>query len=71
MKKSKEEIEYNDIPVHFCTDCLSLRILSLDQEGDFCDDCGSTSVHTCHISEWERLFFNKYNTHFLNGRNKR
>ena len=47
--KSKEE--YNNIPVHYCIKCLSLKILVYDEETSYCDDCGSTDIAEAHINE--------------------
>lgn len=43
--------EYNNIPVHYCTKCLSLKVLIYDEITDYCDDCGSTNIATAHIDE--------------------
>lgn len=72
LKSQMSKQEYNDIPVFYCKECLSLKILNLEGEGDFCDDCGCTHITTSHIQEWEKLFEEKYNIKYLNnGREKR
>ena len=43
--------EYNDIPVHYCTKCGSLRIIIFDNDTDYCDECGSTDIAEAHIEE--------------------
>ena len=58
--------EYEDIPVYYCENCLSLKILPLYGELDYCDDCGSTQINSCNIHEWEILYEKKYNKKFLN-----
>lgn len=35
--------KYDEEPVHFCMDCLSLNIKTID-EVDYCDDCGSVEI---------------------------
>ena len=40
-KLSKEE--YNNEPVYYCSDCLSLRIRDIDGT-EYCDKCGSTNI---------------------------
>lgn len=57
--------EYNDIPVHFCKHCLSLRIMSTE-DIDYCDECGSTDITEDHISNWEGLYELRYDNNFLN-----
>lgn len=65
---SKEE--YNNIPVHYCTNCLSLDIRYTDDEIDFCDDCGDIDIEIIHIEFWEELYKNKYGKKFLQLKNK-
>ena len=55
--------EYNDIPVYYCTECLSLKIISLNDEQCFCDECGNTDIEECNIKDWEEMYKAKYN-HF-------
>ena len=40
-KLSKED--YNNEPVYYCTECMSLRIRNIDGT-DYCDKCGSTNI---------------------------
>lgn len=63
--------DYNNEPVLFCSECLSLRIMSLDNT-DFCDKCGSTNIVSSNIKDWEDLYFKKYNHKFIEyGRRKK
>lgn len=59
----EDKFQYNDIPVLYCKRCLSLRIMNDEILGDYCPDCGSTSIEEGHINEWRRLIRekNKYN----------
>ena len=59
--------EYNNEPVFYCVDCLSLKIKNLaETEGlDYCDDCGSTNIDSCHIEEWEEKYINKHKHGYL------
>ena len=67
-KLSKED--YNNEPVFYCTECLSLRVRTIDGT-DYCDKCGSTDIQECHIEEWEQKYIKKYNNNPLNyGRSK-
>lgn len=51
--------EYNDVPVIYCKNCLSLKILTVDGM-DYCDNCGSTDMAETYIGEWEKLYADKY-----------
>mgnify|MGYP003595038515 FL=1 len=57
--------DYNNIPVHFCTNCLSLKIRFTDDGIDFCDECGDIDIETTHIDIWSRLYESKYGHKFL------
>ena len=56
--------DYNDIPVYYCKNCLSLKIINLDEEDCYCDDCGSTAIETAHIDEWKKMYKDKYGKDF-------
>lgn len=56
--------EYNDMPVFFCDDCLSLAILKMD-DYNYCKDCGSTNVKLTMIDDWERRYKQKYGKKLL------
>lgn len=57
--------EYNDIPVEYCSHCLSLAILDMDGT-PYCDKCGSTDISSTHISQWEKIYATKYAGDYLN-----
>ena len=57
--------DYNNIPIHFCTNCLSINIRFTDDELDFCDDCGDIDIKTTHVDLWSRLYEEKYGHKFL------
>lgn len=56
--------EYNDIPVYFCGQCLSLRIKSID-DYDYCVDCGNTNIKIDHIDNWLEKYEYKYDEQFI------
>lgn len=56
--------EYNDEPVYYCKQCLSLKIKVVGGF-DFCDECGDTDIATAHIEEWEKLYEARYGHKFL------
>lgn len=59
--------EYNNEPVYYCKDCLSLRIKTVvvDMDLDYCDECGSTDVTQTTIEEWQKMYKNKYGFDYL------
>lgn len=59
--------EYNNIPVHYCKNCLSIKING-EEECDYCEDCGGTNIDQCHISEWEEMFIKKNGYRYLEGK---
>lgn len=59
--------EYNEEPVIYCKDCLSLRIMEIGGTA-LCDDCGSTEFEEANIRDWEKLFESKYGYNFLNNK---
>lgn len=62
---SAQHKKYNDIPVHYCKQCLSLRILDLNGI-EYCDKCSSTDIEECNIEEWEELYKQKFNSKYIN-----
>ena len=56
--------DYNDEPVHYCKQCLSLKI-KIVGGFDFCDDCGDTDIASTSIEEWEKLYEERYGHKFL------
>ena len=65
MGESKEA--YNDIPVFYCKNCLSLRVESVPgmEELDYCDECGATDIGKCHIEEWRQKYKSKFGFDYL------
>ena len=45
---------YNDDPVFYCSNCLSLSIRDVDSDG-YCDSCGSTKIESTDIDTWESM----------------
>lgn len=62
MDSLREEVKYNDIPVHYCERCLSLRIRFVQglDDSEYCDHCGSTVIREAHIEDWRQLFKDRY-----------
>lgn len=58
--------DFNDIPVEYCTKCLSLRIINYQgRVKSYCDECGSTDTNKGHIDDWEKLYKQKYGKAFM------
>lgn len=57
--------EYNDEPVYYCKNCLSLRVMPLNDKISFCDICGNTDIGKCHINEWMKLYREKYGKDYI------
>lgn len=62
----EEKINYNDIPVLYCTKCLSLKIKGVG-DLDYCANCGATDIDKAHIKYWDSLYVEKYGKHFINN----
>lgn len=65
-KINKED--YDAIPVTYCKQCLSLKILLVDGTIDYCDDCGSTDIATTDIHTWEKMYKEKYGKSYINNK---
>jgi len=72
MPKSRERTEYtkeeyNNEPVFYCKNCLSLKVLSIEgvKDTDFCDTCSSTDIGSCSIEEWRQMYRDKYGFDYL------
>lgn len=55
---------YNSIPVYYCKDCGSLRIMTMGdtEDDDYCDNCGSTTIGKASIDVWIDLQETKFKT---------
>lgn len=64
LSKDSIESQYNDEPVYYCKNCLSLYIVSLDafnpDEGCYCENCSKTDIGITDIFSYRELYFNKY-----------
>lgn len=50
--------EYNEIPVYYCTKCMSLNIVKDKKYVMYCQDCGAGPKHldVTFIDKYEKLF---------------
>lgn len=57
-----QTVNYNEEPVFYCSNCLSLKVKNLgdDSEICYCDNCGSTEIDTTDIYSWKALYKEKY-----------
>lgn len=60
-KLTKEE--YNSIPVMYCKQCRSLKIMQSDY--DYCDQCGCTDIEETDINTWENLYESMYGEKYV------
>ena len=65
MNELNNKEDYNQIPIHYCEHCLSIKILTFDDKS-FCDICGSMDIEQTQIEEWEEKYKEKYGKKFLN-----
>lgn len=56
---------YNDIPVAFCSRCLSLKIRKTEDNEDYCDDCGETKIRYGSIDAWTDLVKEEKGNNFV------
>ena len=68
MSSLGKDFNYNDIPVYYCKQCLSLKIKTIPHimDMDYCDDCNSTNIGKTSIFEWEKMFEERYGYKYLN-----
>ena len=63
----EKQPDYNQEPVFFCKNCLSLKIrngVGLE-DSDYCDECGSTEIGQASIEDWQEMYKSKYGHYFL------
>lgn len=66
MTYSKDS--YNDEPVHYCKNCLSLNTKILNNSSlVVCGECGNTDIEETHINEWTEMFNKEYGRYFLSS----
>lgn len=58
--------EYNDEPVFYCTNCLSLSIANYSKAIPcYCSKCTSTNIEQTSIDDWEKLYEERYGKKYL------
>lgn len=64
MAYSKDE--YENEPVHYCGNCLSLNIKELPGvKLDICRECGNTDIQTTDMDHWNHLYTEEYGSAFM------
>jgi ribosomal protein L37AE/L43A len=67
MSANKEE--FNKIPIHFCENCLSIKILRISPNINLCLDCNSTDIGSTDFRCWEIAYELEYNVKFIDKKN--
>lgn len=57
--------EYDEEPIYYCRECLSIKINGELEGCDYCEDCGSTNIESCNIFEWEAMYKKRKGKTFL------
>lgn len=57
--------QYNEDPVYFCKECLSINIRFTREDIDYCDNCGSVDIDKTNIYTWIHFYTRKYGKPFL------
>lgn len=74
MEDIKQELltkeQYNEIPVLYCKQCLSLKIMQVYGTIDYCDNCGSTDVEETDINSWEQKYIETNGEPYIIKENK-
>lgn len=59
--------EYENEPVYYCKDCLSLKIkfiAGLDNS-EYCCDCNSTNIVKGTFKEWDELYRERFHHSYI------
>lgn len=60
--------EYNEEPVSYCRNCLSLKIKKVGNlELYACQECGNVDIEMDTITDWDKKYVQKYGKSFLDG----
>lgn len=62
-----EENNFNNEPVFYCKNCLSLKVKIVPgmEDLDYCDECGATSIAQTNIETWEKMYEDKFGFKYL------
>jgi len=63
--------EYNNEPVHYCVNCLSLNIKEINKSTlHACLECGNIKIEETSIDNWNELYNKQYGRYFLSEERK-
>ena len=68
MNNTEVNNPYDEEPVFYCKNCLSLKIRTLEDLGldiCYCEKCSNTDIEQTDIFTWEELYKNKYGHKYL------
>jgi len=65
-----EDSKYNEEPVYYCADCLSLKIVE-EQGVTFCAECGSGQCNCDYIDVWRKKYREMYGFDYLDKRKRK
>lgn len=71
MSEKVKSEDYNNEPVYWCSECLSLNIANVDDDVCFCNDCGAGSIEKGDIRQWDEKYRDKYGMAFLEKKRKK
>lgn len=71
MDIKNNKTDYNEEPVFFCSDCFSLKIERLSDDMCYCKDCGSGSIESASIEQWDKLYRSKWGLSFMERHSKK
>ena len=70
LKEHNQE-QFNDEPVHYCAECLSIKIMNYDENTCYCDECGSTNIKQVDIFAWQDMYKERYKVEFLKTKRRK
>lgn len=66
MSTQEKLNDYDSEPVVYCAKCYSLKIKYEEAiDADCCMDCGCSDMRTAPITEWERLYEQRYGRKYV------
>ena len=63
LREEQLQNPYNDTPVYYCKNCLSLSIQIIgnpEDDDSLCTHCNRTDIDQTHISVWREMWKIKY-----------
>lgn len=60
IREENPNEDYDAIPVVYCKNCLSLKIMIWGDTVDYCDECGCTDTDSTNITSWKEMYSKRY-----------